>query len=78
MIDTLKTSGFRSEDLFLCMIFFFKNPGKLKTHWLGTYIVEEINNEGAVKLQELYGTLVTGLIKGILLKPYHDSFNLIA
>ena len=32
---------------------FFKLLGKLKTHFLGQYIVKEITNKGAVKLQKL-------------------------
>ena len=28
----------------------FKHPGKLKTHWLGSYIVKMITHGGAVKL----------------------------
>ena len=29
---------------------FFKHLGKLKIHWLGPYIFEEITDEGALKL----------------------------
>ena len=42
----------------------FKHPRKLKTHWLGPYVVKEITNGGAVKLQKSYGTEVRGLING--------------
>ena len=34
---------------------FFKNPGKLKTHWLGPYVVKEITDGGVVKLEKLDG-----------------------
>ena len=57
---------------------FFKHPGKLKTHWLGPYIVEEIIDEGAMNLKNLDETPVRGLINGIRLKPYHDSKELVA
>ena len=51
---------------------FFKHPGKLKTHWLGTYIVTHITYEGAVQLKKLDGTPVRGLVNGIRIKPYQD------
>ena len=35
---------------------FFKHPGKLRTHWLGTYIITKITNGGVIKLQMLDGT----------------------
>ena len=31
---------------------FFKHPGKLKTHWLGPYMVAHIIGAGTVKLQK--------------------------
>ena len=52
---------------------FFKNLGKLKTHWLGPYNVMHITNGGTKKLQKLYGTPVKGLVNGIRLNPYQDS-----
>ena len=33
----------------------FKHPGKLKTDWLGPYVVKEITNGGAIKLDKLDG-----------------------
>ena len=51
----------------------FKNPGKLKTHWLGPYAIKEIIDGGEVKLEKLDGTEVQGLINGIRLKPYFDN-----
>ena len=41
---------------------FFKHPGKLKTHWLGPYVVKEIIDGGAVKLEKLDGTKVRGIV----------------
>ena len=52
---------------------FFKNPGKLKTHWLGPYVVKEIIDGGEVKLEKIDGTEVRGLINGSQLKPYFDN-----
>ena len=55
---------------------FLKHPGKLKTHWLGSYIVMKII-DGAVKLQKLDETEVQGLVNGSQLKPYHNSCDLV-
>ena len=74
MIDTLRKTNFHSEVLFLCTtIKKFKHPGKLKTHWLGPYVVKEITNGGPVKLEKLDGMEVRWLINGSLLKPYFDN-----
>ena len=43
---------------------FLKYPSKLKTHWLGTYVVFHTTKAGAVKLHELDGTPVVGMING--------------
>ena len=51
----------------------FKHARKLKTHWLGLYIVKEITDEGVVKLKKLDGIKVRGLVNGSQLKPYYDS-----
>ena len=51
----------------------FKHPGKLKTHWLGPYLVKEITDGGAVKLEKLDGTEVRGIINGSWLKRYFDK-----
>ena len=48
----------------------FKHPGKMKTHWLGPYVVKEITDGGAVKLEKLNGIEVSGLINRSLLKNY--------
>ena len=44
---------------------FLKHLGKLKTHWIGSYVVVHITEVGAVKLHKLDGTLVVGMINGI-------------
>ena len=55
----------------------FKHLGNLKNHWLGPYIVKEINNGGVVKLEKLDGIEVRGLVNGIQLRPYYDSHDLV-
>ena len=57
---------------------FLKHSGKLKTHWLGTYIVAHITEAGAVKLHKLDGTPVAGMINGSRLKPYRDDCDTVA
>ena len=56
---------------------FFKHPGKLKTHWLGPYVVKEITHRGEMKLENLDGIEVKGLVNRIRLKPYFDSYELV-
>ena len=53
----------------------FKHPGKMKTHWLGPYVVMEITDIAAVKLEKIDGTEVRGLINGSQLKPYFDNYD---
>ena len=54
---------------------FFKHLGKMKTHWLGPYVVKEITEGGAMKLEKLDVTKVKGLINGSRLKPYFDNYD---
>ena len=54
---------------------FFKHPGKIKTHWLGPYVVKAITDGGAMKLEKLDATEVKGLINGSRLKPYFDNYD---
>ena len=56
---------------------FFKHPGKLKTHWLGPYVVKEITDGGEVKLDNLDGIDIRGLINGSRIEPYLDSCDLV-
>ena len=55
---------------------YFKHLGKLKTHWLGPYVITHITDAGAVKLQKLDGTYVTGMVNGSFLKPYFEGHNI--
>ena len=57
---------------------FFKHLGKLRTDWLELYIITKITEGGTVKLQNLDGTEVQGLMNGSRRKPYHDSSDLVA
>ena len=50
-----------------------KHSRKLKTHWLGPYVIIHITKVGAVKLHKMDGTPVMGMIHGSHLKPYHDG-----
>ena len=78
MIATLRTRNFESNYLFLCMIVCFSSRlGKLKTHWLGPYVVKEITDSGVMKLEKLVGTEVRGLVNGSRLKPYFDRYDLV-
>ena len=57
---------------------FFKHLGKLRTQWLGSYIVMNITDGGAMKLQKLDGTEVQDLVNGSRLKLYHNSCDFVA
>ena len=54
-----------------------KDPGKLKTHWLGPYVVIQITEGGVVKLQKLDGTPFKWLVNGSQQNPYQDSHSLV-
>ena len=56
----------------------FKHLGKIKTHWLGPYVIKEITDGGVVNLEKLDRTELKGLINGIQLKPYFDNHGLVA
>ena len=56
---------------------FFKHPRKMKTHWLGPYVVKEITDGGVVKLEKLDGIEVRGLANQSRLNPYYDSYELV-
>ena len=49
---------------------FLKHPGKLRTHWLGPYVVKYFTDGGEVKLQKLEGIPLNGLVNGSQIKPY--------
>ena len=54
---------------------FVKFPGKFKTHWLGSYQIQQVTDGGAVQLSKLNGELVPTLINGSRLKLYSDSHS---
>ena len=41
---------------------FLKKIGKLKTHWLGPYVVAHITEAGTIKIHKLDGSSVVGMI----------------
>ena len=49
---------------------FAKHPGKFHQHWMGPYMVKEINDGGAVRLATLCSDIVPGYVNGNRLKPY--------
>lgn len=49
---------------------FAKFPGKFQMHWLGSYVIKEITDGGAVQLTKLNGDPFLGWVSGIRLKPY--------
>ena len=51
-----------------------KHLGKFFMHWLGPFIVAEIQRSGAVRLVQLDGMLRPGWVNGARLKPYM-SYN---
>ena len=56
---------------------FFKHPGKLRTHWLGPYVVAHINDAGIVKVQKMDGTYITCMVNGSQLKLYYNIHNIL-
>ena len=56
---------------------FFKHPGKMKTHWLGSYTIAHITDMGTLKLHKLDGTYVAGMVNANRLKPYYDGHDML-
>jgi len=52
---------------------FDKFPGKLRTHWLRSYVIKEITDGAAVQLVKLNGEPFLGKVNGSHLKPYTSS-----
>ena len=74
----IKNKQFHIEDLVLLYDSkFLKHPSKLRTHWLGSYIVSQITEGRAMQLKKLDGTPFKGLVNGSRLNPYHDSRNIV-
>lgn len=55
---------------------FDKFLGKLKTHWLGPYAIEEITEGGAVQLVKLNGELFPRKFNGSHLKLYISGLTI--
>lgn len=60
-----------SEHVLLYDNKFLKFPVKLQMHWLGSFIVMEVRESGAIKLVQLDGVLLPGGANGACLKPFH-------
>ena len=52
---------------------FMKFLGKFKTHWKGTYIVQEDTDCGAVQLAKLNGEILPCMVNESRLKKYRDK-----
>jgi len=52
---------------------FLKHPGKLRTHWLGPFVIHSITEAGAVQIENLQGELHGELVNGSRLKLYMDN-----
>lgn len=67
----IKVLTFKENDLVLLYDSKFeKFPGKLRMHWLGTYVVKEVTDGGAIQLAKLSGDPFSGRVNGSLLKLY--------
>ena len=67
----IKVRTFKENDLVLLYDSKFKKfPGKLRMHWLGPYVVEEVTDGGAVQLTKLNGDPFPGRVNGSFLKLY--------
>ena len=52
---------------------FMKFLGKFKTHWKGSYIVQEVTDGGTVQLAKLNGEILPSMVNGSILKKYKDK-----
>ena len=62
---------FKENDLVLLYESKFKKfLGKLRMHWLGPYVVQEVTDGGAVQLAKMNGEPFPGRVNGNHLKHY--------
>lgn len=67
----IKLRTFKLNDLVLLYDSKFdKFPRKFKMHWLGPYVIKEINDGEVVQLVKLNGDPFPGKVNGSRLKPY--------
>ena len=52
---------------------FLKHPGKLRTHWLGPFVIRSVTEVGAVQLENMQGELHGELVIGSRLKLYMEN-----
>jgi hypothetical protein len=70
----IKKKSFKEGDLVLLYDNkFFQHPGKFRMHWLGPYEVQHVTDGGSVRLKDLAGIELKGMINGSRLKLYRDS-----
>jgi hypothetical protein len=60
----------QGDQIFLYDSKYQNHPKKLQMHWLGPFIVVEIQDFGAVKLAQIDGILHLGWVNGARLNPY--------
>ena len=51
---------------------YLQHLGKLRIHWPSPYQINSVTNGGVVKLQDLVGKEIQGLVNGSRLKMYRD------
>lgn len=67
----IKMRTFKKNDLVLLYDNKFeKFPGKLRMHWLGSYVVKEVIDGGTVQLAKLNGEPFSGRVNDSRLKLY--------
>jgi hypothetical protein len=72
----LKRNQFEAEYWELLFDSRFKNfKGKLKTRWLGPYDIEEVFDNGVVKIKTIDDQHVSILVNGHMLQLYHKPLT---
>jgi len=72
----MKGKKFQEEDWALLLDSKFKYfQGKLQTHWLGPYEIEEVFNNGVVTIRAIDERKVPLLVNGHRLKIYHKPIS---
>ena len=72
IINLLKTRNFQPSDWALLFYSRFKNfKGKLTTCWMGPYEIEEVFENGAVKIKTIDDQPTSFIVNGHKLRFYH-------
>ena len=56
---------------------YLEHHGKFQMHWLGPYVIIFVSKTGEVKLDNLNGKTMEGLINSSWLKLYRDSHTFV-